>query len=220
MTGTGSRTPLLVLDGELPPPEQLADLCTYHSPLIAADGAALQLQHAGICPDIIIGDLDVMQAHLNDPFFAEATIIRRPDQHDYDGAKALQWVCDEGHRGVTVIGSSGGMVDHILNNFSLFARFGHRLTIILQFTDCVGYIVTSDLELTTQPDERISLIPLPTARLTTRGLAWNLYKEQLEFGQREGTSNTATGTDTSVQVHDGILAVIHYRVGEQEEEHR
>lgn len=203
-------TPLLVLDGVLPPRNQLAQVCAQHSLTIAADGAALQLRDCEVYPDVIIGDLDSVGPHLHDAFFASAVFLERPDQNEYDGAKALHWLVQQGYRQVTILGSSGGRIDHILNNFSLFARFADRLSIMLQYSNSVGYITGSTLHLKTTPNERISLIPLPSARLTTTGLAWNLNSEELAFGKREGASNKAIGVEASVEVIEGIVGVFHY----------
>ncbi len=203
-------TPLLVLDGALPPRNQLAQICAQHSLIVAADGAALQLRDCEICPDVIIGDFDSVGPNLHDAFFAPAIFLERPDQNEYDGAKALQWLVEQGYSQTTILGSSGGMIDHVLNNFSLLARFADRLSITLQYPDSIGYIAGSTLHLKTTPNERISLIPLPYARLTTTGLAWNLNSEELAFGKREGASNKSIGAEASVEVIEGVVGIFHY----------
>ena len=209
-----SPGPLLVLDGTLPSHTLLRSLCKYHSPIVAADGAALQLKEHRIRPDIIVGDLDTIQEHVSDPFFTDCIVAERPDQNDYDGAKALRWLVEERYDTVTILGSGGGMIDHVLNNFSLIARFGHMLSARLVFDDCIGYVTGSAIKLRTTPGERISLIPLPAATLTTRGLAWDLHDEELMFGRREGASNRATGEEISVQIRNGLVAVFHYERNE------
>lgn len=206
--------PLLVLDGALPSRELLEDLCEHLSPVVAADGAALQLRERGIRPDIIVGDLDTMQEHIHDAFFSGCIVVERSDQNDYDGAKALRWLVEERYEAVTIVGSGGGMIDHVLNNFSLIARFGHMLFARLVFDDCIGYVTGSSVKLRTTPGERVSLIPLPSATLTTRGLAWDLYDEELTFGRREGASNRTTGEEIAVQVQSGLVAVFHYERNE------
>ena len=210
-----TREPLLVLNGKLPSCNQLIEICSRYSLLIAADGAALQLRDCGIKPDIIIGDLDSIGNHAHDTFFASSIILERPDQNDFDGAKALQWLVEEGYNQVTIMGSGGGMIDHVLNNFSVFARFADRLSITLQYPNAVGYLTSSTIHLKTNPSERISLIPLPFARLTTTGLAWNLMGEELTFGKREGASNKAIASSVSVEVREGLVVVFHYRRSSQ-----
>jgi len=201
--------PLLALDGDLPSSKLINDLYSSHTPLIAADGAALKLRDRDIRPDIIIGDLDTLRDERHDPFFAEATIIADPGQDEYDSGKALAWIIGKGYEQVMVIGAEGGMIDHVLNNFSLLARFSDRLRIAVRQEDSVGYIVRDELQLSTEPGDRISLIPLPKARVTTEGLQWNLNNEILEIRSREGGSNRAVENRVVVQVV-GTIALFSY----------
>lgn len=201
---------LLVLDGDLPSREMIAALhASSSSLLVAADGAALQLKAFGISPDVIIGDLDVVRSHLNNPFFGQTRVVECPDQEDYDGGKALGWIAEEGYDRVTVLGAGGGMIDHVLNNFSLLARYSDRLLIRVCDGGCVGYFVCSELHLPVHVGDRISLLPMPTARLRTEGLEWNLEGEELAIGKRSGASNRAEAQDVRIAV-EGCVVVFHY----------
>jgi len=55
------------------------------------------------------------------------------------------------------------------------------------------------------PDEIISLIPFPHARLSTNGLKWELEEEVLELSIREGARNRAVSTSLSIKLHEGRL---------------
>ncbi len=209
--------PLLVLDGDLPAAEMIRSLRSS-SLLVAADGASLKLRALGIVPDVVLGDLDVAAPHLDNPFFAGTRVMEFPDQDEYDGGKGLAWIAAQGHDRVTVLGAAGGMTDHVLNNFSFLARHSGNLLISLVETDCIGYFVRSGLRLRPRPGERISLIPMPRARLHTEGLEWNLSGEELALGERGGASNRATADDVRIRVqpHDsgtadtGCVVVFHY----------
>ena len=203
--------PLLALDGELPSYATLRDLVAAHSPIVAADGAALQLRREEIRPDIIVGDLDTIGEAVSDSFFKDVRIVRDESREEYDGGKALRTLIDEGHDRVTVIGAGGGMIDHVLNNFSLIARVADRLRIRVVDDRCIGYIVVGDtLTIPTREDERISLIPLPTARLGTTGLFWELEGQLLSIGHAEGASNRTVGDQVVVRVDEGKVVVFHY----------
>ncbi len=202
--------PILALDGDLPSPDIFSALLRNGLPVVAADGAALKLRERNIRPDVIIGDMDTLRETQFDPFFADTDIIRDMSQEVYDGEKALQWIIESGHDRATVLGAGGGMIDHVLNNFSLLARFSDRLRIHLRQEEAIGYIVRQNFRLTTERGNRVSLIPLPEARITTRGLHWNLQDDTLRFGGKEGASNWAAEDAIEIEVAGGVLVVFYY----------
>lgn len=178
--------------------------------VVAADGAARRLASAGLRPDAIIGDLDSF-----DDRHSAATrgslLVEELDQNRNDFEKALDWLITQGVDDVTIVGCTGGMPDHALNNFSVLARYAGRLHIRLRERDCVGYCSSRHIRIDAHEGERISLIPLPSSRLVTTGLVWNLHDELLEMGVREGASNRAAHDgQVDVEVRAGVVVVFHY----------
>jgi len=208
--GTYGGGALLALDGEFPSPEIVLDLRETHAPVVAADGAALKLLGCSVPPDTIIGDLDTLGERAMEFERDGVNVICLESQEENDLEKALLWIIESGIACVTIIGAGGGMTDHALNNFSVLARYASRLRISLCEAVSLAYIVPDALFLSTSPGDRISLLPLPHATLRTTGLRWELHDEVLAVGGRSGTSNQATGTDVTVEVSDGIIAVFHY----------
>jgi thiamine pyrophosphokinase len=204
-----ARFTLLALDGELPSSATMAALAGEARAIVAADGAALKLSGARIVPHVVIGDLDSIGSAGS---FAESgtIVIEEPSQERGDLEKALEWIAARGERSVVVVGATGGMPDHALNNFSILARHARRLRIRLAADRFQGYIVTAEQAIETSGGDRVSLIPLPEARISTRGLEWELNDEILAIGIREGASNRATGTRVEIDVADGALVAFHY----------
>lgn len=201
---------LLVLDGELPSPGLLERLAARHAPVVAADGAGLRLLELGITPEVVIGDLDTVGERRHILEAARSLVIERPDQETNDFEKGLLWLLERGVERVAIVGHGGGMVDHALNNISVAARFARRVRLRLIDDRSIGYLVDGELSIATSAGERISLIPLPRALLRTRGLAWELEREVLELGRREGASNRALGNQVSVAVIEGMIALFRY----------
>jgi thiamine pyrophosphokinase len=201
---------LLVLAGTLPEPPLLRSLRSSHATLVAADGAAIALEALGLRPDVVIGDLDSIGALRDDLGEAGVTVVEEASQELGDFEKALLWIAEVGYRRVTTVGIDGGMLDHTLNNFSVLARHARRLSIEIRSGASIGWCVVDRLEIATVEGERVSLIPLPSARLTTSGLAWQLTDERLSIGAREGGSNRATGDRVAVEVHEGTILLIHW----------
>jgi thiamine pyrophosphokinase len=207
---SGQIPGLLVLDGEVPSPAVLEGLRETHSPIVAADGAALKLRAAGILPDTIIGDLDTLGRRA-DGFEREGVnVIRLDSQEENDLEKALLWMIEQNITSLTIAGAGGGMTDHALNNFSVIARYAPKLRITLRDATSIAYILPDALFLACTPGDRISLIPLPTATLRTTGLRWELHEETLALGVREGASNEAVATEITVEVVSGVVALFHY----------
>ena len=85
------------------------------------------------------------------------------------------------------------MIDHVLNNFSLLTRYAQEVSIRTVDDLCTGYFVTDRLTIDTEEGQRVSIIPMPGAQVTTKGLHWELDGEVLAWSIREGASNRATG---------------------------
>lgn len=209
-TEPGAPAALLALSGALPGRTLMIAMKEAHATLIAADGAAVALAELGLRPDVLIGDLDSVGPLRDELAEAGTTVVEEASQETNDFEKALVWLTESGYDRVTVVGIDGGMVDHTLNNFSILARHARHLALEIRSGAAVGRCVIDRLELPTADGERISLIPLPTARLTTVGLAWELADEVLAIGRREGASNRALGALVSVKVHEGVVLVVHY----------
>lgn len=201
---------LLALDGALPSARHIITLRERYTALVAADGAATRLHDLGIRPDLVIGDLDGIGARRGELERAGVIVVEEPDQESGDLEKAILWILGRGETRIDIIGLSGGMTDHILNNFSIIARYAGRLSLRSLEEESTTWFVSTSLELAPAVGDRISLLPLPYARLSTSGLQWELRDERLGFGEREGGSNRAVGARVGIEVADGVVAVMHY----------
>lgn len=213
---------LICLNGELP--EQ--DVFVRHfgegfrergGRIIAADGAAAKLAERGVRPHVIVGDMDSMQeTALREHPLLEGnpqqsdtgiTIVRSEEQDTNDFEKIFLLAAPHHHENVCVCGFHGGDLEHTLNNWSVLMRYAQKHRLHIYDKGRLAVPVHDTLLLATYPDEIISLIPQPHARLSTQGLQWALDNEELRLGTREGARNRATGTSVSVTVHDGAVLV-------------
>ena len=203
---------VLILDGDLPSEELTKSIIDGASTVVAADGAALKLGDMGIAPDIIIGDLDTVTDEVAMAAVESGGTEIRYDgsQLEYDGEKGLVYLIDSGAEEITVLGAGGGMIDHVLNNFSLMTRYAQEVSIRTVDDLCTGYFVTDRLTIDTEEGQRVSIIPMPGAQVTTKGLHWELDGEVLAWSIREGASNRAIGEKVSVAVRNGTVVVFVY----------
>lgn len=174
-------------------------------PIIAADGACLRLEQIGIVPDYIVGDLDSLRESGRMDSFATSKIIEIPDQETNDFEKSLGFAMQNGWLSVLVVGFHGGELEHTLHNISVLKKFSPIMDLCLYELDRYAVYTEESFELTTRINEKISLIPFPTATVSTLGLEWPLDNEVLGLGFRESARNRATSSGIGVTIHSGAL---------------
>ena len=203
---------ILVLDGELVAKGQLAKLVADAEQIVAADGAAEHLAELGVTADVIIGDLDTADPAFIAEKLADKTtdVVQDTGQEKNDGEKGLDYLVSHGATDIVVLGAGGGMIDHVLNNFSILTRYAAETRIRTIDERCVGYFVTDRLTIETTPEDRISIIPMPGAQVTSSGLHWEGDGSAIAWGFREGASNRATGNEVEIEIRNGTVVLFHY----------
>lgn len=196
---------VLCLGGALPSAAFFASFPTV--PLVAADGAALHLRALQREASIIIGDMDTLKRSGQYDEFASVPQLEIPDQDTTDFEKCLDYCLAQHWHAVLVCGIHGGEMEHTLNNWSIVARYAQQMQLCLYDANRYGIPVSTSVELPVQPNDTISLIPQPRARLSTQGLYWALDDEELQFGTREGARNRATGSQVQLHIHSGSVLV-------------
>lgn len=199
---------LLVLGGEIPRREQVDSLLHEAMIIVAADAGALALDSIGVLPQVVIGDLDSLGPRVAEFQRRGVEVVRVENQDETDFEKSLRWILEAEYTDVTIIGCSGGLIDHSLNNFSVLGRWGSRLQMRVIDQETIGHVVTKEISLRLAIATRLSLIGLPEATVTTSGLAWELQRETLRFGLRDGVSNKSTAEHVTIAVTDGVLLVV------------
>ena len=180
--------------------EQFAEV-----PIIAADGAANLLYHLDVVPEYVVGDLDSVLPEVLDAMRSTTEIIVEVDQDINDFEKALRFAQQMLWKRVLVTGIHGGDLEHTLNNWSVLMRYGRDMDLLAHDDDRIGIPLYAHTSYQAVIDEIISLIPQPTATLTTRGLMWELTHEELALGVREGARNRSTHTHVELEVHAGAV---------------
>jgi thiamine pyrophosphokinase len=178
------------------------------APILAADGAADQLVGMGVVPEFVVGDMDSISMATLETIDGVAEMVVDTDQNSTDFEKVLQFSRDQLWHHILVLGIHGGDFEHTLNNWSVFMRHSRQqlLTALDRRRYAIPVLTSVRVELA--PDELVSLIPQPSARLTTSGLRWPLTNEPLILGEREGARNRALDGAVHLEVHEGSLLLI------------
>jgi thiamine pyrophosphokinase len=185
--------------------------------VIAADGGTHHCLGLGIRPQVVIGDLDSVREDELEALSATGTeIIIYPERKDFtDLELALMEAQKRGANQVLLLAALGKRWDQSLANILLQAAYPDLKISLLDDQQEIHFIRPGEtLELTGQPGDTVSLIPLNGAAggITTHGLEYPLYREMLQFGSTRGVSNVMLEYQASVKLGAGLLlcTVIHH----------
>ena len=188
--------------------EPLVRLVQSAELVVAADGGANHLARIGVRPAAVVGDLDSIRSEVRE-WLGEHCLVPRPDQDHTDLHKALAYVIDERGAGrVTVLGATGGRLDHALENLALLARWAGRAEIELRDESTRIVAVTAAASFAVARGSTVSLLPAGRCeRVWTEGLRWPLAGAPLDLLDRTGVCNRATAESVSVRVEGGAMLV-------------
>ncbi len=190
--------------------------------VIGADGGARRALLAGLRVDLVVGDLDSLDAGDLAALVADgAEVIRaRPDKDESDTELCLLTALDRGATSIRLLGALGGSrIDHELANVSLLAH--PRLDgIEVRIEDgpaTIQRIGTAggpgSLVIAGAPGDLVTLLPLDgrVDGVTTHDLGYPLRAEALTPGPARGLSNVMSSGTARVETARGRLLVIHTR---------
>lgn len=186
--------------------------------LIAADGGARPLLHAGILPHIVIGDLDSLA-----PTDIAALIHHGVELQRFPRAKdetdlelALLHAAARGATSIDILGALGGRWDHTMSNVALLALpelLGRHVRLIAERQTL--FLVRDHAQLTGHTGDTISLIPLTpqVCGITTQGLRYPLTDATLHYERARGVSNILLHPPGSVSLRTGLLLIVQHDDG-------
>jgi len=187
---------IICLNGSISDKELFFLSNTKKIPIIAADGAINKLH--SVKADYVIGDLD----SISDKYFSPS-FIRIENQYQYDFEKALDLVINSGHKKILILGINGGEYEHTLNNLSIFIKYSLHAELFCLTDGRIGFLVDSDIKFSYDINKIISIIPCPSAVITSTGLLYKLEQTKLSLGQKEGARNKTTNNEITLQLHSG-----------------
>lgn len=186
--------------------------------VIAADSGLHHAGALGLAVDLVVGDMDSVDAALLDGAVRDGSSIQRhPTDKDHtDLELAFEAALAMGAARILVVGSHAGRLDHLLGSMGLLAATAEHVDEIL-WTD--GHTIVTvctphhPSSIAGQPGDRLSLVPAGTdvIGVTTAGLRWSLTGETLAAGSTRGISNLLDAPAASVTVERGTLLIIHER---------
>jgi thiamine pyrophosphokinase len=183
--------------------------------VLAADGGASAALACGLPPDLVVGDLDSIDAETLAALRAAGTpleehpVAKEATDTELALRRALAW----GATRITVVGALGGpRFDHALANVLLLTRpdlVGVHAALLDNGNEAMLLRGGERLGWTGAIGELVSLLPLggPAEGVWTRGLRWPLAGDRLDLGATRGVSNEATATAVEARLERGCLIV-------------
>ena len=198
----------VVTGGEPPDPDLLGEL---ESPqlVVAADSGADVARSLGLLPDVIVGDFDSVT-----PAAAAAVATQRRFPVDKDATDLALALAEARHRGagsISVVGGSGGRLDHFLANVA--ALTCDELATV-KVDALMGparlWAVRGRRTISGTVGQVVSLLACggPATGVRTTGLRWALEGETLAAGSSRGVSNVLTAPEATVTLETGVILAV------------
>lgn len=192
--------------------------------LIAANGGAQHCKALGLTPTVLIGDFDSLDPEELEALERdEVTVVTHPARKDKtDLELALMYAMESGADEILILAGMGDRWDQSLANLLLPATAelkDVRITLVDGPQEATILHSGENLELSGQPGDTVSLIPLGGSAhgVTSHGLEYQLENDTLYFGATRGISNVLQGNQATLYLKQGTLACIMIHSFQQED---
>lgn len=210
----GGRVALVIAAGELPPPALVRGVIEGTSTVVVADGGLHHAARLGLEPDLIVGDMDSVDADLLAEYSQAKVERHSEDKAQIDLELALAAARRSGARSARVLAAFGDRFDQSLAALLIAARLARdpaAFPVALHGGNHSAYPVTPALprSLHIPYGTVLSLLSLEgDAVVSVGGVRYALDHALLPFGTGLGVSNVATEDIVEVTCFEGSVALI------------
>lgn len=193
----------LFLNGK--PPKFIPDINLYKK-ILASNGASIYLDKNNISYDFVVGDMDSIN---NKKLYYKNKdkIIIDNNQNITDFEKSLKFIVSQSFFYVDVFGACGNMMDHFLGNINVALKYKNKISIAFYDDYCRFFFVKKQIKIENIiKGKKISLFPCPiVTNISTLGLKYNLYQENISMDKKIGIRNIATSNIIEISYATGNL---------------
>lgn len=210
------RRLIIFANGVLPDITAARAMLQQGDRIICADAGAHHARRLDLRPDLVVGDLDSLEADDREWLVENGVrIIQYPhDKDQTDLELAIQHGLEEAPGSIVIMGALGARLDHTLGNLALLAdeRLSQRSCTIDDGVEQV-FLCRDRTEIHGSPGDLVSLVPwgVPVMGVRTTGLKWPLQGEALLPERSRGISNELTASSAEIAIESGLLFVVHRR---------
>ncbi len=209
-----TKSVVLIANGEFIKTERIMDIIHLAEFKIAVDGGDNHMKSLGIIPDIIIGDLDSIDLKRLKELEELGVEIKKYNVHkdETDLELAVEYVLETGFEQITILGATGGRIDHFVGNLFLLSNpiYDHKEIKFLTDQEEIFYC-NNNQEIIGNPGDLVSLIPISdqVTGVITEGLDYPLNDESLFRWKSRGISNQMSTFIANIRFDTGNLLCIH-----------
>jgi thiamine pyrophosphokinase len=207
---------VIFANGELADAEKARSLLRPDDVIVCADGGSHHALALGLQPNMLIGDLDSMDAEGRGTFRDLGIPVQQysHDKNETDLELALRYALGQLPSSILVVAALGRRLDQTLGNIALLTA-PELATLDVRLDDGIeeAFFCHRLAKLAGAPGDLVSLIPWGGAvgGVSTEGLRWPLHAETLYPEKTRGISNEMLGAAASVTIVTGLLLVVHRR---------
>ena len=172
--------------------------------IIAADGGLRHTLSLGLTPDVILGDFDSLG------YVPEGAQVFPVEKDDTDTMLACDMAIQRGARRITILGGTGGRIDHSLSNLFLLEKWKVRgIDLVLCDGDNRVRVLLNETALLRADGFRyFSLIALEPATVSVSGCKYPLHNASLIRTEPYAVSNEITDDAAQITVSGGAVLLI------------
>jgi thiamine pyrophosphokinase len=191
---------LILANGEACSKKLLDELLEWSPYIVVLDGAIHRVLEMGIKADVLLGDFD--RNELSFDLIRQKQdyieIVHTPNQDKTDLEKAIDFLIEKGHKAATIVWATGRRADHTFANIANLARYRDKIVLTIVDDYSTIYLLPkkpASFSKWYPTGTILSLMPLgKVTGLQTRNLRYNLQREELLLGFRNGNSNEVLET--------------------------
>jgi len=208
---------LIVSGGDQPGRELMTGLAAEADMIIAADRGARYCLDGGITPDLVVGDMDSIDAQTSRKIAESDCEMKRygTDKDRTDTEIALDEAIARGAKSIEIIGATGDRVDHTLANIHLLLRaLSHGIEARISTDTQQIFLIDSQKSIRGCAGMTISFLPLSerVTGITLTGFRYALENSDMEIGRPYGISNVIESDVALVRMDRGYLLAVLTRV--------
>lgn len=186
--------------------------------VVAVDGGLEALKPLGLVPDAVVGDFDTVDPLIYEAYRSRPGIsweIHKPEKDETDTELAIDTAIHMDAESLTILGGTGGRIDHMLGNIHLLETCLER--------GVSAYIIDPQNKLYLLKEGKtfhrsdlwgkyVSFIPLTenVTGITLTGFKYPLYEKNIRIGREAGLciSNELAEECAEITFTSGILICV------------